>query len=132
MLIFVADFETTQDLVVKEGVVGHEVNYASLRWTCTICAEKEKEMGHGPSDCKLCRLGAASSDEAIEPIERHRAWSGAAVEFPLDCFIDWLIKNYTRKYKAVLYTHYGSRFDEHFIMRALYARKMVPKMAENG
>jgi hypothetical protein len=132
VLIFVADFETTQDLIVKEGVVEHQVNYASIRWTCTNCAENEKEMGNGPSNCKLCRLGAKSTDESEDPLKRHKAWSGVNVDSPLDCFVDWLIKNYTKKYKAVLYTHYGSRFDEHFIMRALCKRKIVPILAQNG
>jgi hypothetical protein len=99
----------------------------------------EKEMGHGPTNCKLCRLRDVSSDESEEssdesekPLKRHKAWSGVDFDSPVDCFVDWLIKNYTRKYKAVLYTHYGSRFDEHFIMRALCARKIVPILAQNG
>jgi hypothetical protein len=118
-------------LIVKDGVVEHEVNYASIRWTCTNCANKEKEIGDGPSDCKICRLGDASPQEP-ESMQRHRAWSGAEVTSPLDSFVDWLIATYRGKYKAVLYTHYGSRFDEHFIMRALYARKIVPQLAVNG
>ena len=130
---------------MKEGVYEHIVNYVSCRWTCTECANKG--AADNPSTCEICapsnperqnrkRKKQINENEKVakstEPFERHIAFSIYQYDDPLKSFVEWLLNAFDSEYDVHIYSHYGGRFDQHFVLRQLYLKGLNPKLTMTG
>ena len=110
------DYETTQETVIKDNIVEHLVNYASVHLTCTNCIDKMNK------NCKICGQ------------ERIKEWNGSLNECkdPLGEMIEWLFNSTPTNIKTIAYAHNGSRFDFHLILRRLYKMNIIPNLTMAG
>uniref|UniRef100_A0A914HC45 DNA-directed DNA polymerase n=2 Tax=Globodera rostochiensis TaxID=31243 RepID=A0A914HC45_GLORO len=89
------DCETTQDSTGYDNstlVNEHQVNYISLRITCTVCSDKG-EM----DDCIICGP------------QRLLDWSEAEGHDPIPNFSEWLLTSFDKKYDTIVWSHNGGR-----------------------
>ena len=112
--IVALDFEASQDLEKEFGVFEHKVNFISARFTCSECLDERRE------GCPICIC------------DSHKTWSGAEMDNPLNTFIDWIMNAFPKKYKTLIYAHYGSKYDHHFILNRLYNLGIAPKLTMSG
>lgn len=83
-------------------------------------------------------------EEYIE-FKRKRKWSCYNCENPIDEFVSWLLTAFSSRNPVMIYSHNGGRyshmhlkinfkyrFDNHFVLRNLYKRKLSPKLIMTG
>lgn len=51
---------------------------------------------------------------------------------PISSFVDWILGSFNSEYEIYVYSHYGGRFDEHFVLRELYVRGFSPSIIMTG
>uniref|UniRef100_A0A914HM00 ATP-dependent DNA helicase n=1 Tax=Globodera rostochiensis TaxID=31243 RepID=A0A914HM00_GLORO len=116
--ICVFDCETTQDSTGYDNstlVNEHQVNYISLRITCTVCSDKG-EM----DDCIICGP------------QRLLDWSEAEGHDPIPNFSEWLLTSFDKKYDTIVWSHNGGRFDSHFVFEYLCKTNRRPEPLMQG
>jgi hypothetical protein len=107
-----------KDTKFKEGVTIHHVAYVHMRWTCSLCEGKDL------IDCKVCKTKST--------LQRAYGWSWYECKDPMTAFLHFITTEFNPKYKTILYAHFGSRFDAHFVLRTLYMHGHVPELIMNG
>ena len=80
-----------QDVQLYAGIYEQITNYISVRWTCSRCMDQ----GDNPT-CEIC-CGS----------ERQKSWAGFDDIDPLEEFTKWILKAFDKKYKTLIYAHYG-------------------------
>jgi hypothetical protein len=120
------------------------VNYASVRWCCTACADSGN-VGDEAS-CEVCatieEIESRQSDLELHGLDRSSSMFSRCETFSMynveegktviGMFTDWLLTAFNQKYATLVYSHNGGRFDEHFILRELYARYLCPDLTMSG
>jgi hypothetical protein len=103
-----------------------------MRMTCTRCADEN--MNGDISVCNICRPNPNYSTPGVPApfFSRSKSWSMYDSEDPMSDFVDFLLEQFNKKYECIIYSHNGGRFDEHFVLRELYLRKMAPKVFMHG
>ena len=121
MRLAVFDFETTQDTVVKNGISLHEVNFVSLRWTCTSCAE----FGLlDESKCTVCRPSANGQQQPDQGFLRSRSWSWYNCADPIAELMDFLLVAWPAKHRTILWAHNGGRLNYLFFKQITFVLKI--------
>jgi hypothetical protein len=107
-------------------------NFVSMRMTCTKCADEKKN--DDISMCNICRPNPnyTTIGAPFPFFSRSKSWSMYDSEDPMSDFMDFLLEQFHAKYECIIYSHNGGRFDEHFVLRELYLRKMAPKVFMHG
>ena len=86
-----------------------------------------------PSICHICAPAKQiRDDKSIIPFERHMAFSFYDCKYPISSFVDWILGSFNSEYEIYVYSHYGGRFDEHFVLRELYVRGFSPSIIMTG
>lgn len=80
-----------------------------FRITCTKCIDCFIY------NCEIC------------PTERHKTWSDTDNIEPLEEFTKWILKAFDKEYKTLIFAHYGSKFDHHFVLQRLYKFGIAPR-----
>jgi hypothetical protein len=124
------DFDTTQVKVIRAGIKEQEVNFVSVRWTCTFCADRGATGEE--STCSICRTNYQKDDNDESPFQRKATWNMYNCMDPLESFVKWILTAFDNRYETLAYAHNGGRFDGHFVLRQLYKMKLAPKLRMAG
>ena len=96
--------------MVKDGIVQHSVNYISLRWTCSVCADRN--YNEEISTCEVClpRIYKQTDTMYGMDFKRKKKWSFYNCEDPVEEFVDWILKVFDNKFPVLIYSHNGGRY----------------------
>jgi hypothetical protein len=107
-----------KDAKYKDDIKIHQVAYVHMRWTCSQCE------GNEIIDCHVCKTKSTSRFA--------KGWSWYDCEDPMVAFIDFIATQFDSRFNTILYAHFGSRFDAHFVLRTFYKLKYVPDLTMIG
>jgi hypothetical protein len=125
-------------------VLSHAVNFASVRWCCTACADAG--LVGDEASCLVCatieEIESRKHDRDVHGLDRSSSMFSRCETFSMynveegktviGMFTDWLLSAFDQRYPTLVYSHNGGRFDEHFILRELYARHLTPDLTMSG
>jgi hypothetical protein len=94
-------------LIVREGVTEHYVNFISLRWSCTSCADSD--LHNEMSVCNICKPLFYKENQSELDFKRKKKWSSYTSDDPIEEFVDWLLTAFETKYPIIIYSHNGGR-----------------------
>jgi hypothetical protein len=80
---------STESIFVRPGIKSLSLKAILFRVICTKCIDE-----FNPS-CEICGE------------ERHKTWDDFEGSDPLEDFMKWILKNFGKAHKTLIYAHYG-------------------------
>lgn len=136
---FVAfDLETTQHqpLDPNEPIkkMKHEANFIAAKVTCGECIKtgrwKEKLAGT-VDECEVCGPNRTITF-GERPYEETEVDFHEVSQTPMKDFVKWILYDLPIGYDTYAFSHFGGKFDMHFVFKELYKEGINPSMLKRG